>query len=55
MDYNYINLGSTFLSIISDNPRFYFYSLFECNYLGNGDIVLLLLLVCKCNCICGTL
>ncbi len=43
------------LRTTSDDLSFYFCSVFECEYLGNGDIVLLFMLLCKCDCICGTL
>jgi hypothetical protein len=39
----------------SDNLPFYFYNVFECECLGNGDIVLLFMLLCKWNHIWGTL
>ncbi len=35
--------------------HFIFYNVFECKYLGNGHMVLLLMLWCKCDHICGTL
>ncbi len=48
-------LGSTLLHTTSDNLPFYFYNVFECEYLGNVDIILLFILLCKCDHICGTL
>jgi hypothetical protein len=35
------NLAFMLLPTISDNIPFYFYNVFECKYLGNGDIILL--------------
>jgi hypothetical protein len=35
--------------------HFFFDSVFECEYLGNGYIVVLFVLWCKCDHICGTL
>jgi hypothetical protein len=49
------NLGSTMLCSTNDDLPFYSYSVFECEYLGNGDIFLLFMLLCKCDHICGTL
>jgi hypothetical protein len=43
------------LLITNDDLPFYFCSVFECEYLGNGNIVLLFMLLCKCDHICGTL
>jgi hypothetical protein len=43
------------LHTTSDDLPFYFYSVFECEYLGNGDTILLFMLLCRCDPICGTL
>jgi hypothetical protein len=43
------------LCTTSDDLPFFFCIVFECEYLGNGDIVLLFMLLCKCDRICGTL
>jgi hypothetical protein len=49
------NLGSALLCTTNDDLPFYFYNVFECEYLRNGNIVLLFMLLCKCDHICGTL
>jgi hypothetical protein len=49
------NMGSVLLHTTNDDLPYYLYSVFKCEYLTNGDIVLSFILLCKCDRICGTL
>jgi hypothetical protein len=49
------NLGSMLLGTTCVDIPFYFYSVFECEYLRNGNLVSLFMLLRKCDRICDTL